>query len=372
MINYEFPPIGGGGGVFTYNLAHHLSSLGVRVDVLTGYHRLLPRNESEGENFQVFRTGPPRPHMTYARKIDMLSFILMGLHATFRGKDYDLVHSHFAVPSGILGIFYKTKMKVLHVISLLGSDVYNPLEYRKDIKILSPFLRLVYNSADGLTAPSKDIKERCLAKGCTKPISVIPHGVDLSECTTHRVEQVKGRVVCISRMMPRKALQYQIKAIPYVLNHEKNTEFIFIGDGPELPKLKILAKTLGVFNKVKFLGHVSRGKLVRLLASSELFAMHTLHEAFGIVFLEAMALGKPIVSTNVGAVPEVVTKDVGILVPPKTPDAFGEAIVQLLQNKEMRIEMSDACKKRVKDFSWSNIAKKYLLLYYRILGEEMP
>lgn len=371
MINYEYPPIGGGGGVFTYNLSKHLDRLGVNVDILTSHYHGLQRLEKKGKEIKVLRVGMPRRYLTHAMKTELISFLFSSINWILQNKsDYELVHSHFAIPSGISGSILSTKEKIPHLISLLGADVYDPIEYRKYLQIMTPMLRVIYNSANHLVSPSHDMKKRCRSIGCYRPISVIPHGIDVNELTLSSRQPISDDpkiVACVCRLVKRKALQYQIMAIPYVVDVIENTRFIFIGDGPEKDRLKTLVKSLGVSDYVDFTGHVPRNELFSILSSSKIFALHTLYEAFGIVFLEAMALGKPIVSTDVGAIPEIVTEEVGTLVPPMDPKAFATAILSFLTNDEKLKIKSENCKNKVNEFSWQNIVKKYLNIYEKIL-----
>ena len=371
VINYEFPPVGGGGGEFTKNLASHLDRLGIEIDILSANFDGLPSEVQISENTRLMRTGLTRENASHATKVDLTSFVLSSMKwVSSNNTKYDLVHSHFAIPSGLPGYLAQMKKRIPHLISLLGADVYDPTEYYNFLRILSPVLKSLYNSADHLVSPSQELKNRCISSGCVKPISVIPHGIDLKKYDPGPYSsrsETDNTIVCICRLVKRKALEYQIRAIPTVIDAVPDAQFIFIGDGPEREKLIELSNELKIQNSVTFTGYVSREKLIEIIDSSKIFAMHTLHEAFGIVFLEAMALGKPIVSTNVGAVPEVVTEDVGILVNPKDPEAFANAVVTLIENDEKRSEMAERSLNRVKDYSWEVIAQKYLQLYNKLI-----
>jgi len=178
-----------------------------------------------------------------------------------------------------------------------------------------------------------------------------------------------GSVVCVSRLIPRKAHQYLISAIPYVVQSFPEAKFCFIGGGPELESLKKLARKLKIEDKVRFRGHLPKDETIKQLASADIFVLHTLHEAFGLVYLEAMALGKPIVTTTEGAGQEVVAK-AGLFVPVRKPKAFAQAILKLLNDRELRNEKAEAGLSRVAFFDWGAIIQQYASIFRTLVGHE--
>ncbi|MFQ5976988.1 MAG: glycosyltransferase family 4 protein [Candidatus Heimdallarchaeota archaeon] len=363
ILSYEYSPIGGGGGVFTKRLATGLARLeDFHVDVVTGYHPSLPRHESQ-KNLRIWRVGIPRKNLAHVQFREMLSYSLSAvLWALKHNRTYDLVNSHFAVPSSIGALPYRFLRRKPHVLTLLGSDVYNPFEYKRPLEIIRPFLHFLYNSADLLVAPSEDLRQRCYQKKPRNPILVIPHGIDLEPYTSETQATKIGSIVCVSRLIPRKAHQYLVSALPHIIQTVPEATLCFIGDGPETKHLQKLAKKLGVQSKVQFTGHLSQKEAIRKLATADIFALHTLHEAFGLVYLEAMALGKPIVTTTEGAGREVIG-EAGLFVPPRDAKALAQAITELIVNRELRDKKGEAGLKRVNNYCWDAIIQRYAQIF---------
>ncbi|MFX0113406.1 MAG: glycosyltransferase family 4 protein [Candidatus Hodarchaeota archaeon] len=363
ILSYEYAPIGGGGGIFTKRLATGLAKLGnFHVDVLTGYHPSLPRRETHNR-LRIWRVGIPRKSLAHVQFREMLSYSLSSFLWTLKHSDsYDLINSHFAVPSAIGALPLRYLRRKPHILTLLGSDVYNPFEYKRPLEIIRPFLRFLYNSADLLIAPSEDLRQRCNQRGTRKPIMVIPHGIDLDLYMKEKQIVDIGSIFCVSRLIPRKAHQFLVSAIPHVVKGFPTAKLCFIGDGPEMESLKKLAKELGVQKKIQFTGRLPRNAAIKKLATADIFALHTLHEAFGLVYLEAMALGKPIVTTTEGAGQEVV-RDAGLFVPPRDSKAFAQKILDLITNRGLRDKMGQAGLKRVKRYCWDAIIQQYARIF---------
>jgi glycosyltransferase involved in cell wall biosynthesis len=370
IISYEYAPIGGGGGVFTKKLATGLAKLkNFHIDVVTGYHPSLPRKETH-DNLRIWRVGIPRQNLEHVRFREMLSFSLSAFFWTLKHKgSYDLVNSHFAVPSSIGALPLRYMRRKPHIVTLLGSDVYNPFEYKKPLEIIRPFLCFLYNSADLLIAPSDELRQRCCQKGTRNPILIIPHGIDLDLYMKAKRTVDIGSIVCVSRLIPRKAHQYLISALPYILQDFPNAKLCFIGDGPEKEQLKNIARDLGIYDNIHFTGRLSKKEIIRRLATADIFALHTLHEAFGLVYLEAMALGKPVVTTTEGAGQEVVG-DAGLYVPSRNSKALAKGIIELIANRELRDEKAEIGLKRVRMYRWDAIIQQYAKIFKALAERE--
>ncbi len=130
-----------------------------------------------------------------------------------------------------------------------------------------------------------------------------------------------------------------------------------------------MAKELGIENSVRFLGKVNHNQLPILLRSSYISVLPSLYEAVSLSGLESMACGVPVVGTNVGGIPEfVIPSRTGLLIEPKSSQMLADAIIQLLDNKPLRDEMSRECRELiVNNFSWQKIANKTLDFYIDLI-----
>jgi glycosyltransferase involved in cell wall biosynthesis len=170
---------------------------------------------------------------------------------------------------------------------------------------------------------------------------------------------------------PQKGHQYLITAAAEVVERYPNVRFVFVGDGILRAELERLVDNLKLKDKILFLGF--RHDVDELLHTFDIFVLPSLYEGLPNVVLEAMACGKPVIATAVDGSPEAITDGVsGILVPPKDSDALSKAILHLLENKKMRVEMGKKSRKKVTDyFSLEKQMQQFQILYDHHLQQKM-
>ncbi len=155
-------------------------------------------------------------------------------------------------------------------------------------------------------------------------------------------------IVTIANLIGIKGINYFILAASLVLKEFPDAKFIIVGEGPLLGELKKLSQELSIAQQVFFLG--KRNDVHKILAICDIFVLASLTEAFGISIIEAMASRKPVVASKVGGIPEaVINNESGILVPPKDPEALSKAILFLLHNKDIAIQMGQKGRNIVED-----------------------
>jgi glycosyltransferase involved in cell wall biosynthesis len=165
-----------------------------------------------------------------------------------------------------------------------------------------------------------------------------------------------------------------------IVLHKHDVDLIVVGssftefEGSEESYLKRLSKRLGISDNVVFTGRVHIDELKKLYASADIFCLPTLHEVLPMVILEAMASKICVLSTMVAGIPEVIDngKD-GLLVAPRDTDSLAKRLLNLLENDQLREELSEnAYKKIIENYSWSNIAKKTLKVYEKLIFASLP
>lgn len=205
--------------------------------------------------------------------------------------------------------------------------------------------------------------------------SVVPCGVDVDAFTPGGPIASRGdrpRIVSVGRLVPRKGFDTLVRALPRV----PGAELVIVGgpaqadlaDDAEAQQLQALAAQLGVADRVRLLGAVTRGEMPALLRSADVVACTPWYEPFGIVPLEAMACGVSVVATAVGGIRDTVVDDVtGRLVPPKDPARLGDAIAALLHDRRRRDAMGAAGRERARArYSWDRVAADTERIYERL------
>jgi glycosyltransferase involved in cell wall biosynthesis len=206
----------------------------------------------------------------------------------------------------------------------------------------------------------------CIAESYGVPahrIAVVPEPIDLDRWrqALNAVPELprEGKaILCVAHLYPRKDVATLLAAMPR-LSHEAVLRVV--GTGPELASLRRQARELRLGRRVEFLGHVAFDRLAGEYRRADVFCLPSRQEAFGIVFLEAMAAGLPIVAARAAAVPEVVPDgECGILVPPASPNELAQALNRLLSSAEERRRMGEAGRRRAPLYDVSLVAMRFL------------
>jgi glycosyltransferase involved in cell wall biosynthesis len=197
-------------------------------------------------------------------------------------------------------------------------------------------------------------------------IAIVPELIDLEEwdawfARTSRRPSDRPVVLCVARLYPRKRIQDLLVAIHRLRRRIPDLQLRVVGNGPEWGRLVRLRSELGLDDLVLLLGEVSRSQLAEEYLSADCFCLPSVQEGFGIVFLEAMAAGKPVVACRAAAVPEVVPDGtVGVLVPPRSPDELAAAIEQTLSDQRLAKERGEAGRRWVQQFAAPTVASRFL------------
>jgi glycosyltransferase involved in cell wall biosynthesis len=313
-LNYEFPPIGGGGSPVSYELGRELVAQGHEVDVVTmGYNGLPAREVVDG--IDVHRVPCLRKRREICKTHEMASFVMAALPKVAKlaaTRNYDVNHTHFIVPTGLLARLLQLKTGLPLVISLHGSDVpgYNPDRFTLQHRAIGPLWRWIVKGASHLLVPSSYLQQLADRQGHGRPTTVIPHGFRYERFRADGPKE--KRILVVARMIPRKGIQHLLEALRGF--DLKGFGVDIVGDGPYLPTLMQMAAELHL--PVKFWGWLDNdsAELRRLYEGASIFVMSSEAESFGVVLLEAMASGQAIVTCSGTGAAEAIGQD-ALLVP---------------------------------------------------------
>jgi glycosyltransferase involved in cell wall biosynthesis len=193
----------------------------------------------------------------------------------------------------------------------------------------------------------------------------VPVGIDLQDWQTTPPATAKRdpwTVLCVARQYPRKRVPDLVDAFRQVVDRLPQAKLVIIGDGPDHGLVHQRVAANGLENSVQVLGALpSQAAVQDWYQRSSIFCLPTVQEGFGIVFLEAMAQGLPIISTQATAIPEVVPhRQAGILVPPRDASALADALVELLTHAELREQYGRYGQQHVQQFTWERVADEFL------------
>jgi glycosyltransferase involved in cell wall biosynthesis len=274
-------------------------------------------------------------------------------------NNYDINHTHFIYPDGILAFIVKIISGLHYIITVHGSDVpgYNPDRFKILHKILAPLWRLITSNAEQLIIPSNNLNQLVNKANPNIHTTIIPNGINLDKFSPNGRRE--NKILVVTRMFERKGVQYFIKAVSG-LNHGFSINIV--GEGPYLESLKKLSKEKANINFLGFLDNGSK-ELRELYESSKIFVFTSEAENFPVVLLEAMIAGLAIITTNDTGCAEVVG-DGGILIKSKNPAAIKEALLKLINDAELCKMLGKAARRRAEElFSWTTVANRYIQVY---------
>jgi len=196
-------------------------------------------------------------------------------------------------------------------------------------------------------------------------VRLIPEGIDLARWRSLAAAEPRSSdgatILCVARQYPRKHVADLLRALPEVRRAIPRARAIVAGDGPEHHALVDLAGRLALGDAATFTGALPDDELARLYRQSDLFCLPSIQEGFGIVFLEAMASGLPIVATNAASMPEVIPDGrAGLLVPPGDTVALAAALIELLADPGLRAEYGAYGQEYVEQYDWERVAELFL------------
>jgi len=372
MLNYEFPPMGGGAGNATHNISQELAKKGHSVTVLTSRFKGQDKEEII-KGVKVYRVFSLRKGIHDCGLRGAYSYLfsaIIKLWSLTSKSEYDILHYFFSFPTGFLTLAPGKHRRIPYIVSLRGSDVpyydiHNKTVHRIHM-ILKPINRHIWKRAKAVVALSKGLMETALITAPTQKIAVIPNGVE-SDLFVPDEKHVKNRdntlrLITVSRLINRKGIDHTLKAIAGL--RDKNISLLVVGTGSYENALKELCTKLGLDGIVKFHGYCPREELYKLYSKADVFILPSLVESFGLVFAEAMACGLPVIGGRTGGVPELIKDENGILVEPGNVDEIKMAIVKMKDSQEMRLRMGKTNREKVsKYYTWSSIASSYLQVY---------
>lgn len=378
MLSHEFPPIGAGGAQTTRFIAKYVTKLGVNVNILTTRPgKELSLDHIDG--YKVFYTGKIKKKYYTTHIPEMCLFIasaITDLKFIIEKVNPDIVHSFFAIPSGILGLHIKNKYKIPYIVSLLGADVpgfeigdWRLNTYHFLTKHLS---KAIWNNASSLIANSFSLKELSNKFTPDLDIKIITNGVDRNifyPKSSSNYSTDKVNLVFASRLMMQKGIDSLIIACGILKNRGVNNfKLTVVGDGYLKGLMNSLIKKYDLKDNVDHIGWKRNDEIPEIFRESDVFILPSTMEGMSTVVLEAMSCGLPIIVTKVEGYSEILEDGVnGVTVEYGNHEKLADAIEKLIKSPKLREKMSQASIEKAKKFSWENIAEQYVEVYKKTL-----
>ena len=370
LINYEYPPLGGGAGTATRGIARGLTRAGHEVVVYTSAFKGLPAREQQ-DGFTIVRVPVRRRRVDRANPVEMLSFLFSASMRIGKfAKEWrpDVSIAFFTIPSGPVAWLLRTMRRVPFIVSLRGGDVpgfeWAP-EARRYHRLTAPALRWIWRRADAVVANSNGLRDLAMLSTPELPIAVIPNGVELPADKFEQPRSAVPRLLTMGRLTSQKGIDVLFRAMTRL----RDLDFVLdiAGDGPDRALLEAMARELGIADRVNFLGWVPRDRIAETFANASVFVLASRIEGMPNVVLEAMAYARPVICTRVFGATDLVDHGVtGMLVDIENEMQLADALRNMLGDRDLRARMGAAGRARVEScFTWESTAQSYLALAER-------
>jgi glycosyltransferase involved in cell wall biosynthesis len=294
----------------------------------------------------------------------------------------NIIHTMMPTPWSADWSALIAKIRSKKIVVTIHSDLYAPSFIGGIITkfYVETFYRLLLSLSDRVIIVNPDYEKtfvhtRHILKQFDNKIVSIPNGVDIDVFKPINKKKSGTNILFVSILDEYhefKGLQYLLEAMCAVIKKMPGAKLIVVGEGPLKNKYQKLAKEIGISSHISFVGAKPNAELPNFYANSNVFVLPSINtEAFGIVLLESMACGTPVITTEyAGMRQRIERKNCGSIVPSKNSKALAEAIIKILKNKTLRDSMGKNGRQLVeKNYSWENVARQTTRVYEGMVKE---
>jgi glycosyltransferase involved in cell wall biosynthesis len=287
-----------------------------------------------------------------------------------RAKRFDIVHVHWPFPHANFVSLLKGKRRPKVVLNFHGAELALARKFGFVRKNLARHVK----KADAIVANSTHTANEVKRLVGDVEIEIKAYGSPVATSDLRKVTPLKPTILYVGRLIERKGVDYLIAAFQS-LRKEMDAELTIVGTGVLLDKLIAQAKDAGLSSSIKFLTDIGNEELAKIYLSSSVFMLPAIvdskgdTEGLGVVLIEAMTFGLPVVASNVGGIPDVVLDEkTGVLVPEKDPQAIKDALLRVLRDESLQERLTAEAKRHIEEsFSWPAVTAKLDNLYNRLL-----
>lgn len=343
----QFPPHVGGVGVHIHTLSKQLVKEGHEVYVITYPHKDI--KDIDG----IHVIGTKGLNIPGVRGLMFKKNAKKALENLLKKEDIDIIHGHYLFPAGAAAVEVGNEHGIKTYVTAHGSDMF---ELYKTQPLMRSTLKKVLKRADVVLAVSNALRHEIIAtgvEGIASKTRLSWNSVDINkfsakENTTFKEEnrlEDKPIVLFVGNLIKRKNVESLLEAKKIA-----NSDYylVIVGDGPLFKKLNNKVEEENI-RDVIFTG--ARDDVENIIPSCDVLVLPSFSESFGLVLIEALACGKPVIGSNVGGITEIINKNVGLLVNPNKISSIASAIDEIINDEELRMVLSLNARNRALDFS---------------------
>lgn len=298
-------------------------------------------------------------------RLQMIPFALIHtLSVAYYARDCDIIHAHWTLSAGAARLSRFIHRRPI-VATLHGSDIFQGARG----KLGAWITHWILQGCDALITISQALMKATTQLGIpAEAIKVIPEPIDVERFNISSKLRMP-LILYVGSLIERKGVIYLIEALSRLASIHPSLQLVVIGKGPERERLENVVADSALTKRVAFIGSQPSDTVRKWMQRAKIFVLPSIEEGLGVVLIEALACGTPIVASDVGGIPDVVTPDVGLLVPPASSELLAKAIDQLLRDDQLHARMSKNSRQRAEKYFDSNqIATKLITIYREVTG----
>lgn len=382
MAATTFPRWAGDGqGAFVWGLARALTRQGLTVAVVAIHTPGAAEHETI-EGIEVFRPrywwreadellrkdggGLPITLRRYPMaRIQLAPFFAGHMRAiAATGRDADVVHAHWTI-SGGAAVWSRAFHRRPVIVTVQGSDIFQVPK----LPLGATYTRHVLGRCQRVTTLTTALRDAALKIGVDdSSLSVIPNGVDINEFVPAPQADREKVILFVGFLIQRKGVAFLLDAAAQVLTRHADYRVVILGEGPEEPSLREQASRLGIERSVEFLGFQPQHIVREWMRRAQIFVLPSVEEGQGVVLLEALASGTPVVGSDVDGIAEVITPAVGRLFPVGDSAALAERVLEIIEDAALCHRLAAAARQRAEmEYDWDRLSLEYIALYRQVL-----
>jgi len=364
-------------GAFIYEAARAIQHKGYQVKVVTMHSPGTPRHET-WDGIEIYRTkylpesweqlkseggGLPEVWKNNPKaRIQIIPFMIAFLFdVLMHTHDCDILHANWTL-SGAVAWMNNLFSKKPYLVTIQGSDIYKAVK----LPFVTTITRVSLNKAKKVLVLSQALADKVNSIGIPlSQIEVIPNGVDTQRFISQPLEKRENVILFVGSLIERKGVRYLLQAFANIVQNLPEMQLLLMGEGQQRAECEAFAQSLGITQHVTFAGAQSQEQVAEGMRKAKVFVLPSIEEGLGVVLLEALASGTPIVASNVGGITDVVDNKIGILVLPGDINQLTEAILTILnlQPNEWDVLHNNARNKALEIYDWGQVAQRIVELY---------
>lgn len=379
ILNYEYPPLGGGAGLVTQHLADQFNKMGHQVYVVTAWFQGTPEY-SVKENITIVRLKSRRKHTYKSNPIEMLSWIRHAKSFFYGLSDkieFDICFANFTLPGGEVALYLKKIWNLPYIILSHGHDIpwFSPKQMFWYHLVLKNYIKKILLKSERnilLTQELKDNADKFLGEKFHNKNVVIPNGLNINEKLAHSEDRNSVlTILFVGRLVEQKDPISMLKAVKILENNNIPFNLKIIGDGPLKNEVENLIYNLKIKN-VSILGKISNSEVIQEMEEAHVLIAASREEAMSLTVLEAISNGLFIIATKISGNKELIFENKnGYFVKYGDSNDIAQKIEDFYKEKFLKgyDYPSEFYSLLMSKYSWENSAEKYLEVFEEIKSQ---